>query len=140
MIATIIGEHPMQIMFECSVRFGCCGRSIISPAIHKSVSAKRIAISGSVFRALRHFRSASTDAVYLPRLTLWVHWYMCFIVSRVTPHPRHMLVVAYLCHYMVIIFVGVLLMNFVTKCTMWTVVVSRARLNSVRSISSQSAI
>ena len=69
----IIYGQTMRIMSECIVRFGNCGRSFISPAIYKSVSAKRIVISGPVLRASSNFRSVSTNDVYLLRIPLWVH-------------------------------------------------------------------
>ena len=68
MILKSIDDQPMLRISECRVMFGNFGRSFISPVIYKSASAKIIAMYGSVFRSLSHFRSASTDAIYLPRL------------------------------------------------------------------------
>ena len=99
--------------------------------------AKRTAISESVLRASSNFLSASTYAVHLPRLHLWVHWYMCCIVSGVTPQLSQRLVVACTCQCRIIMVGRVLLMNFMMKCSMCTVVVTHDRLNDVKSILSQ---
>ena len=68
MVPKIIDDQPIRRMSECRVRFGHFFRSFLSPTIYKSVSAKRNKISGSVFRASSHFRSASTDAVHISRI------------------------------------------------------------------------
>ena len=70
MISKIIDDQKMQRMSEFKVRLGHCGRSFLSPMIYLSASAKRIAISGSVFRASSHLCSASTDSVHQSRLSL----------------------------------------------------------------------
>ena len=66
----IIDIQPMQSMSECRIRFGHCGSSFISTEVHKGVSAKIIAISGSVFQSFSHFRNAYTGIVHLLRLPL----------------------------------------------------------------------
>ena len=70
MIPKIIDDQKMQRMTECRVRFVNCVWLFISPAIYKSASDKKIAISGSVLQSLIHFHNASTDAVHHPRLPL----------------------------------------------------------------------
>ena len=140
MIPKIIDNQPMLRMSEYRFRLGNCGRWFLSLAIYKCVSAKIIAISGSMFWSLRNFGSSSNDAVHLPQLTSWLHWYRCFIVSGVTPQCRQKLVVACLCCYSILMVGRVLPMHFVMKCIMWVVVISCACLNNVRSISSQSAM
>ena len=124
-------------MSECRVRFGHCGRSFLSPVINENASTKVIAMSGFVFRALSHFRSASSKTVHLPRLPSLVHYYRCCIFSGVTPQLGQRLVVA--CpHLCSIIMVGrVFIMYLVMNCDMWTVVVSRAHLNYISSVLSQ---
>ena len=136
-IPETLEDHPMQRMSECRVRFVHCGRSFISTAIYKSMSAKIFEISGSVLQVSIHFRRPSTDAVHMPLLPLWVHWYRCCIISGVTPQCGQMLVVACTCYWIIAMVVSVLLMHLLMKCSMWTVVVSHARLNNIRSISSQ---
>ena len=51
---------------------------------------------GSVFQAPRNFRNVSADAVHLLRLPLWLHWYICCIVSVDKTQLMQMLVVVYL--------------------------------------------
>ena len=128
----------MRSMSECRVRFGHCVRSFLSSAMYKSVLTKRIAISGSVFRALIHFCRVSTNTVDMSRLPSWVHWYRCCNVSGVTPQHGQMVVVACLCYCMIFMVDMVILMHFLMKCDMWDLIVSGARLNGVRSISFQS--
>ena len=67
MIPKITDYKPIQRMSEFRFRFGHCGRAFLSPAIYKSDLAKRVAISGSVFQASIHFRSASTNVFHLNR-------------------------------------------------------------------------
>ena len=140
MIPEIIDVQPIKSISGFGFRFGHGGGSFLSPAIYKSASAKRIAMFGSVFRASIHFCSASTDAVHLLRLSSWVHWYRCFIVSGLTTHHRKKLVIACPFQCRIVMVVRVLLMHFLMKCAMWTVCVSRASLNNVKLISSQSAM
>ena len=140
MIPKIMDNQPMRSISECRVRFGHCFRSFISTAIYKSMSAKIFEISGSVLQVSIHFRSPSTNAVYMPLLPLWVHWYRCFIVYGVTPHRGQRLVFACPRQCIIVMVDRVLLMHFVTKCAMWTVVVSCAHLKDVRSISPQSTV
>ena len=140
MIPKVIDDHPMRRMSECRFIFGNCGRSFLSPAVYKSASAKIIAISWSVFQSLRHFRSASTEVFHMHLITSLVHCYMCCILSGVTPQSSQRLVVAFLSLCSIFKVGRVLIMNFVTKCSMWTVVVSRALLNNVWSISSHSDV
>ena len=97
-------------------------------------------MSGSVIWASVHFWNASTNAVYLPRIPSWVHWYMCCIVSGVMPQFRQGLVVVCLNWFRIVIVGRVLLMNFLIKRSMWSVVVYHNILNFVKSISSQSAM
>ena len=135
-----LDDHPMQRMSECRVRFGNCGRSFLSPAIYKSVSAKIIVMFGYVFQDSSHFRNASTHAVPLTRFPSWVHWYRFCIVSRVNPQRGQRLVVACL-HRCRIFMVGkVLLMYFVMMCSIWTVVVYRTCFNGIWSVSYQSSM
>ena len=105
--------------------------------MYKRASTKRISMSGSVFQASIYLRNVSTDAVHLQRLPLWVHWYRCCIVYVDKLHRRKRLVVVCPLRCMIFMVDKVLLINFVMKCAMWTVVVSRACLNYVRSITSQ---
>ena len=125
---------------ECRVGFRHCGRSFLSPAIYKSLLAKRIAISGSMFRASNHFHSTSNDAFHLLLLPFWVHWYRSCIVFRVVPQHEQRLVVLCPCHCRIAMVGRVLLIHFVMKCAMCKVVVSCACLNDVRSILSQSDV
>ena len=129
----IIDNQSMQRMYECIFRFEHFGRSFISPAMYKRALTKRIAMSRSVFRASSHFCNASTDDVHMSRLTLWVNWHRCYIVSWATPQRGQRLVITCPRICRIFIVAKVLLNNFVMKCGMWTVVVSRARLNMVRS-------
>ena len=124
-------------MSECIFIFGNFGRSFISLAMYKSASSKRIAMSGSVFRALSKFGNASTDAVHMPRLTLWVNWYICCIVSVAKPYWGQRFVVVCPCCYRIIIVGKLLLVHFVMKCAIYTAVVSCDILNDVRSIPSK---
>ena len=62
--------QPMQIIFECRVRFELCGRSFLSPTIYKSVSTKIILMSGSVLRASIYLHNWSTEAVHMPWIIL----------------------------------------------------------------------
>ena len=87
---------------------------------------------GSVFLALSHFRSASIDTVHLFRLPLLIHWFMCCIFYGVTTHFRQRLIVARPCHWKIIMVGRVLLVHFMMKCAMWTVVFYRAHLKNVR--------
>ena len=138
-IPEIINVHPMRSMSECRFRFGHGGRSFLSPALYKSVSAKRIAMSGYMFGASSNFLSVPNNSDHLLRLSMLVHWYICCIVSGATTHRRQRLVVVCPCCCRIVIVEKVLLTHFVIKA-MWTVVVSRARLNSLSSISSQSNV
>ena len=45
---TIIDGQPMRSVSECTVRFGNCGRSFLSPAMYKHASTIIIAMLGSV--------------------------------------------------------------------------------------------
>ena len=103
---------------ECRFRFVHCGKSFNSPAIYKYDLAKRIAVSGSVFQASSHSQNASTDAVHLPRLPSWVHWYRCCILSRAKPQFRQSLVVTCPCRCRIFMVGKVLLMHFVMKFAM----------------------
>ena len=130
----------MQRMSKYIVRFGHSVRSFLSPGMYKSVSTKIIVISGSMFRALSHFLNASTDDVHMTRLSFWVHWYRCCIVSGANTQRGWRLVVACPHRCMIVMVAKVLLIHFVVKFAMWTVVASRARLNYLRSIASQSSM
>ena len=140
MITKIIDDQFMRRVSEYRVSFVHCGWSFLSPVIYKSKSAKIIAISGSVFQASSHFSSASTNAVHLSRLSSWVHWYMCFIVSGVTSQHSKRLDVVCPCHCRFAMVGRVLVMHFMMKCAMWKVVVSCSCLNNVKSILSQSTV
>ena len=118
--------------------FGHCGRSFLSTAIYKIASSKIITMSGSVFQALWHFRNASTNAIHLSRLSLWVHWYRCCIVAGDTPQWRKSFVVACPRHCRIVMVDKVLLIQFVMKYAMWKLVLSRDSLNDLRSIPSHS--
>ena len=135
----VFGPVSPEIMRRQARHFW--GGHLIRNRLNLSVQLpKRIAISGSVFWAPIHFCSTSTDAVHLSRLPSWLHWYMCCIVSWVTPHFGQRLVVACPRRCRIVIVGRVFLMHFMMKCSMWAVVISRARLNNVRSISSQSTV
>ena len=131
MITKIIYSYPMQRVSECRVWFGHCGMSLVYPEIYKSVSAKKIAMYGSILRASNHFCNASTRTVHLPKLPLWIHWCRYCIVSRANPQSRQRLVVACPRQCRIFMVGRVLLMNFLMKCTMWTVVVPCDFLNCV---------
>ena len=68
MIPKFKDEQPMQMMSKRRLRLVHCGKSFLSPAIYRSAYAKIIVMSGSVFQALIHFHSASTNAIHLQRL------------------------------------------------------------------------
>ena len=127
-------------MYECRVKFEHCGKSFLSPAIYKSVLAKKITMYGSVFQASSHFRSASNDNAHIPRLPSLVHRYRWYIISGVTPHHGQRLVVACPCRCNKVMVYRMLLMHSVMKCAMWTLVVSCDCLKNVRSILYQSAV
>ena len=97
MIPKIIGEQPIPSISECRVRFGHCGRSFLHLVTYKSLLAKIIAISGSVFQASSHFCSACTNDIHMLRHPLWLHSYRCCIFSGVTPHHVQSLVVVCIC-------------------------------------------
>ena len=130
----------MQRISECRVIFRHCGRSFIYPATYKSASTKRITMSGSVFQALSHFCNASTYAVHLPLLPLWVNWYSFCIFSGAKPKPGHRLVGACSCWCRIFMVDKVLVIHLVIKCDMCTLVLSHACFNDVRSISSHSVM
>ena len=138
MLPKIIDNQNMWRMYECRVSFGNCGRSFIFPVIYKSVSDKKIVISGSMFWALSHFCSVSTDTVHLSCFPLWVHFYRCCIISGVTPKRGQRLVVVCPRRCRIVIVGRVSLIHFMMKCAMWMVVISRDFFNYVRSISSHS--
>ena len=140
MISKIIDDHQMERMPECRVRLGYCGRSFLSPAIYKSASANRNKISRSVFRSSSHFCNTSTNTVNLTRLPSWIYCYRSCIISGVQPQCGQRLVVACICRCGIFMVWKVLLMHFLMKYDIWMVVVSRARLNNVRSTSSHSAV
>ena len=94
-------------------------------------------MSGSVFWASSHFRSASTYAVHLSRLPLLLHWCRFCIISGLMPQRSQRLVFKCPRRCRIVMVSRVLLMHFVMKCSMWMVVVSRDRLNNVISISTQ---
>ena len=98
-----INDHPIRKISECRVRCEHCGRSFLSPAMYKSLLDKIIAMYGSLFRALIHTRNVSNDAVHMPRLLLWVHWYICCIFSEAKPQRGQKLVVACPCCFRIII-------------------------------------
>ena len=114
--------------------------NFLSPAMYICASTKTILMSGSVFQASIHFRNASTDTVCLPLLPSLVYWYRCCIVSISKPQHGQRLVVTCTCNFRIVIVDNVLLIYLVMKCAMWTVVVSRARLNDVRLIPYQSTM
>ena len=109
-------------------------------AMYKSVLNKRITMLGSVFQDSSHFRNTSTDAVHMPRLPSWVHWYICCIIYGSKPHYGQRLVVACPRWCRVFMVDKVLLIQFLIKFAIWTVVLSCAILNDVRSITFQSTM
>ena len=127
-------------MSECIVRFGNCGRSFLSLVIYKSVWTKIFVMLVSLLWFSSYFRNASTDAVHIPWLSLWVHWYRCCIVSFASPQRRKMLVVACPLCYRIFIVDKVLLIHFVMECDIWKLILSCACLNYVRSIPLQSSM
>ena len=128
-----INGHPIRRISECRVRCEHCGRSFLSPAMYKSASTKIIVMSGTVFQSLRHFRNASTADVHLPRIPLWVHRYICCILSQTRPQHRHMLVVACPCSCRIVMVDKVFLIHLVIKFAVWTVVLYCACLNNLSS-------
>ena len=65
---------------------------------------------------------------------------MCFMISGVTPQHGQRFVVAFPCLCRIGMVGRVLLVHFLMKCDMWTVVVSRDFFHNVRSTSSQSDV
>ena len=130
----------MKSMLECRVGFGHCGRLFPSPALYRIALTKKVEILVSMFRFSHHFRNASADAIHMSRLSLLEHWYRLFIVSGAIPKQGHSLVEASP-HWCIIFNMGrVLLIIFLMKCDICTVVLYCAYSNIVRSINSQSAI
>ena len=135
----IIDGQPTWRMSECRVRFLNCGRSFNSPAMYRS-ALKKVEVSGSVFSFYSHFFNTFTDTVNLSRLPLWMNWYRYYIVYGDLTQQCKRLVEACPCCCRVVMLERVLLIHFVMKCDIWTIFLSRACSNGVRSISSQSAI
>ena len=93
--------------------------------------------SVSLFWVSIHFRNTSTDTVHLLRLPSWVNCYRCCIVSGSMTQSGHRLVVACPRCCRIVMVWKVLLIHSEMKCVMWTVVISCACLNDVRSIPPQ---
>ena len=135
-----IDDHPMWRISECRVRFGNCGRPFSSPTMYRRALTKKVEMLVSLFCLSRNFWNVSTNAVHLPQLPSWVHWYRQCIVSGDLSQQDKRLVEACPCSCIIVMVYRVLLINFVMKCNIWTVVLSYACSNGVSSISSQSAM
>ena len=111
MVPKIIDEKLIRRMSECRVRFGHFFRSFLSPTIYKSVSTKIILMSGSVLRASIYLHNWSTEAVHMPWIILWLHWYVRCIVSGDRPHHSQRLFVVCTSCFMIVMVNKVLLIN-----------------------------
>ena len=107
--------------------------------MYRSAPVKIVVMPGYVFRVSNHLRKAYTDAVHMPRLLSWVHWYRCCIISgAITKHGQRLVDVCPRL-FKIIMLDWVLLIRLVMKCDIWNLVLPHSRSNGERSLTSQSA-